>query len=155
MVLADRDDGAHRDNRLADGLAGAPVPDLERVRAAAQDGRGLGVAEVVPQDKLERFAVGGPQRVERGADLLVPRMLTGGMAGDGRRRRGGILGQAGVQAEPPALERRWSETVLRATPNSQRRSPGGDGTSPKRRQATVNTWAITSSASPVGTRRST
>jgi hypothetical protein len=42
-----------------------------------------------------------------------------------------------------------------ATPNSQSRSWGGDGTWPNRRQATVKTWATTSSAASGGTRRRT
>jgi hypothetical protein len=141
----------HRDDRIANRVAGAPVPQLERVRAAAQDGRGFGVAELVPQDELERFAVSRPQRVNGGADLR----------GEG----------VGVAPSEPVVtaswdrracrwsrrrsERRWFATMLRATPNSHRRSPGGAGTWSKRRHATVKTWAITSSASCAATRRKT
>jgi len=87
------------DDRNANGISSPPVPKLERIRAAAQDGGGFLVAQLVPQDELEGLAIAGPQPADRSTNLLV-RVIG---RHDKRIRRHGRSREAGMEAEPAAL----------------------------------------------------
>jgi hypothetical protein len=61
-------------HRVAKGVAGPAVPELERVDVAADQGCGLGVGEVVPEHELQRLSIGGPQPAHGGEDLVDARV---------------------------------------------------------------------------------